>query len=112
MGGRRAVIERKAIEHIASEIGRKFNPDKVVLFGSYAYGSPTEDSDIDMLVILPFKGRSSKKAIEILEEVNPDVPLELIVRTPDEVRKRLGWNDFFLREIMDKGKTLYESARK
>lgn len=111
MGGR-AVIERKVIERIAAEIGHKFNPDKVVLFGSYAYGSPTNDSDVDMLVILPFKGRNSKKAIEILEEVNPDVPLELIVRTADDVRKRLEWNDFFLREIIDKGKTLYESAHK
>jgi predicted nucleotidyltransferase len=104
------VVDIERIKELSMQIARAFNPSKVILFGSYAYGKPDEDSDVDLLVIMPFKGRGMSKAVEILDKTNPRFPVEILVRTPEDVRKRLGWNDFFLREIMDKGKTLYESA--
>jgi protoheme ferro-lyase len=62
------------------------------------------------LVILPFRGSGIRMAVEILNTVNPRFPLDLLVRTPEQVRDRLVWNDFFLREVLEKGKVLYESA--
>ena len=73
------------------------------------YGRPTEDSDVDLLVILPFEGKPIQKATEILKKTKPRIPVELLVRTPEQVKRRLALNDYFLREIIEKGKVLYES---
>jgi uncharacterized protein len=101
------MIEMDRIHETVAQIVREFAPQKVILFGSHAYGTPTADSDVDLLVILPFSGHHTRKAVEILERVNPPFPIDLLVRTPDEVRQRLEWNDFFLREIMERGRVLY-----
>ncbi len=98
------------IDTIARRIAAEYQPDKIILFGSYAYGTPHEDSDVDMLVILPFEGKGVHKTVEILRRVKPELPLDLIVRTPRQVAERLALGDFFLREIMEKGKVLYEAA--
>lgn len=87
-----------------------YGPEKVILFGSYAYGEPREGSDIDLLVVMNSEISPPLKAIEILRTVQPDFPLDLIVRTPDQVVQRLAWDDFFLQDIFEKGIVLYESA--
>jgi predicted nucleotidyltransferase len=101
------MVSMKDIRAAAERIGRDFRPHKVILFGSYAYGTATPDSDVDLLVIMPFKGQSVYKSTEIALKANPHFPMDLLVRTPRDVRKRLAWNDFFIREIMEKGKVLY-----
>jgi uncharacterized protein len=103
------LIDTESIIRLGERIAAEFSPERIILFGSYAYGNPTEDSDIDLLVILPFDGLGMRKAAEILRKINPRMPLDLIVQTPQQVHQRLIWNDFFLREIMEKGKVLYES---
>ncbi len=103
------MIKRRDIENIAQQIGHAFNPERVVLFGSYAYGEPDGNSDVDLLVVLPFAGRSSSKALEIMRNIKPRIPIDLVVRTPDSMRERLAMNDFFLREIGEKGEVLYEA---
>jgi len=97
------------IKAVAERIGRDFRPRKVILFGSYACGKPTEDSDVDLLVIMPLRGDPVYKSVEIALKARPGFPMDLLVRTPAEVRQRLAWNDFFLREIVEKGRVLYES---
>ena len=101
------MIEMDRIQETVAHIVREFAPHRVILFGSYASGTPSADSDVDLLVILPFSGHHTRKAVEILERVNPPFPIDLLVRTPDQVRQRLKWNDFFLREVMEKGRILY-----
>ncbi|MFM7439913.1 MAG: nucleotidyltransferase domain-containing protein, partial [Snowella sp.] len=86
-----------------------FQPQKIILFGSYAYGQPRDDSDIDLLVILPFTEKKSQKSLEILNKIKPIFALDLLVRTPSEIQQRLEWGDFLLQEIFEKGKILYES---
>jgi len=95
------------IRAVARRIGREFRPRRVILFGSYACGKPTVDSDVDLLVILPLRTDPVYKSVEIALKVRPGFPMDLLVRTPAEIRKRLAWNDFFIREIMEKGKVLY-----
>ena len=101
------MVSMKDIRAAAERIGRDFRPHKIILFGSYTHGTPTADSDVDLLVIMPFKGQSVYKATEIALKADPHFPMDLLVRTPRDVRKRLAWNDFFIREIMEKGKVLY-----
>lgn len=104
------MVDPKSILDLSERIVRKFHPQKIILFGSYAYGEPTSDSDVDLLVVLPFAGKDIQKAAEMLNQISPRIPVELVVRTPEQIQQRLQWNDFFLREIMEKGKVLYESA--
>jgi len=100
---------RKEIKRLCEEIAREFHPQKIILFGSHAYGKPQWDSDVDLLVIMRFKGRHTSKAIEILNRLNPSTALDLLVRTPRQVEKRLAMEDFFIREIIERGKVMYEA---
>ena len=97
------------IENLCRQIVENFNPQKIILFGSHAYGKPNADSDVDLLVVMPFEGRDSQKAIEIRRKIQTTVPLDLLVRTSEQVRARIEMEDFFMREINEKGKVLYEA---
>jgi predicted nucleotidyltransferase len=99
----------REIKQLCAKIALEFHPEKIILFGSHAYGKPQWDSDVDLLVIMPFKGRHTRKAIEILDRLNPATALDLLVRTPKQVEKRLAMGDFFMREIIDRGKVMYEA---
>jgi predicted nucleotidyltransferase len=92
-------------------VAKEFRPHKIILFGSYAVGKPTVDSDVDLLVIMPrTRDRGERMSVRIRQAVPRDFPLDLLVRTPAEVTRRLRWGDFFLREIMENGKVMYEAA--
>ncbi len=106
------MIAAEAIQKLSDQIAQTFHPERIILFGSYAYGTPTHDSDVDLLVILPHQGKGSRKSAEILCLVRPPFPVDLLVRTPEQVRQRLEWNDFFLREILEKGKVLYAAPNR
>ncbi len=101
---RRAYI-RKVCQRIADE----FKPEKIILFGSYAYGKPTPDSDVDLLVVMPFDGGYFQQARKIRRQLNLALPLDLLVRTPEQVRYRLKIGDSFMREILERGKVMYET---
>ena len=97
------------IKQLCDQIVREFKPEKIILFGSHAYGKPQWDSDVDLLVIMPFRGRHTRKAIEILDRLNPPTALDLLVSTPKQVEQRLAMGDFFMREIIQRGKVMYEA---
>jgi predicted nucleotidyltransferase len=103
------MITKNDIRKLGREIGEEFKARKVILFGSYASGRPRPDSDVDLLVILPFKGKPVWKSIEILDRVRPRFAVDILVRTPGQIKQRLKWNDFFIKEIMEKGKLIYEA---
>jgi uncharacterized protein len=103
------VISLTQIEDFCQEVVDKFQPEKIILFGSYAYGEPNQNSDVDLLVILPFESRSVQKAIEIRLAIDYHFPLDLLARTPQVVQQRLDMGDFFIRDIVQKGRVLYEA---
>ena len=104
------MITQQHIDDITARIASTCRPEKIILFGSYAYGNPNEDSDLDLLVILPFEGRPIYKSMEILEKVHPTLPIDLIVRTPEQLATRLALHDFFLQDVIRKGKVVYEAS--
>ena len=104
------MVKLSEIKYFARVIAREFAPDKIILFGSHATGKAREASDVDLLVLLPFKGKGCRKALEILERVHPPFPLDLVLRTPEAFEERIRQGDFFLREIADEGIVLYEGA--
>lgn len=104
-------VNRLDIQETCDTIVREFRPQKVILFGSHASGRPTPDSDVDLLVILPFEGSPVRKAYEIDLRLDHRFPLDLIVRTPEFIERRVALNDCFIREILEKGQVLYDAAR-
>ncbi|MBI3153743.1 MAG: nucleotidyltransferase domain-containing protein [Chloroflexi bacterium] len=103
-------ISKRAIQAFARKIAKEFKPQKIILFGSYAYGKPTEDSDVDVLVVISFTGQNPEKATEIWMATRPKFPVDIMVRKPAELKKRLQMGDFFLQDVVNKGKVLYEAA--
>jgi len=103
------MVTRRQIKAYAAEIAREFRPRRIILFGSYAYGKPTPDSDVDLLVIMPHRGRGVHKAIEIGLKSPAPFPCDLLVRSPTKIRQRLAWGDCFIKEVINKGKVLYEA---
>src|SRR3977135_1276738 len=106
---RGADIPMRLIRRFARQVAERFQPDKIILFGSYAYGTPNADSDVDILVIMPARNKGSK-AGRIRWEVLAPVTIDLVVRTPKEMRWRLAEGDLFHTEIVSKGKVLYEKG--
>ena len=89
-------------------MAERFRPEQIILFGSYAYGTPHADSDVDILVIMPARNQLDQ-AFKIHWTIRPPFPLDIIVRTPKNMQWRLEEGDSFLREIASKGKVLYEA---
>lgn len=101
----------KEIEEKVRPIIEKYRPDKIILFGSYAAGNPTPASDVDLLVILDSNRSTWDLSIEISLSIKHTFPMDILVRTPQEIARRLQYGDFFIRDIMETGKVLYERAR-
>ena len=97
------------IEEITRRITSNFDPLKIILFGSYAYGNPKSESDIDILVIMNTPLSEVQQAQAIRKTINPLFGLDLLVYKPDNISKRIQWDDPFLKEILEKGIILYES---
>src|SRR5438477_10490932 len=100
-------ISLAAIKRFAKKIAEKFDPDTIVLFGSFAYGKPHRWSDVDILVVMPCRNEIDQ-SIRIGLAFEPYFPLDLIVRKPKTLKWRLEEGDSFLREVMGQGKVLYE----
>jgi predicted nucleotidyltransferase len=100
-------IPMRVIRRFARQVAEKFHPDKIILFGSYAYGTPHDDSDVDILVIMPARNELDQ-AFKIHWAIQPPFPLDIIVRTPKEMKWRLEEGESFLTEVVSKGKVLYE----
>src|SRR5689334_16091496 len=97
------MIDARAIENVVNQIARSCNPERIILFGSYAYGTPTEDSDVDLMVIKRYRGSSVRAACRIRVESDVPFPRDILVRSPAEVRRRLAMQDFFIMDIIEKG---------
>ena len=104
------MYSNEAIEACALEIAEKFDPLQVILFGSHANGSAHFDSDVDLLVIMPLKEKSSKTALKIRRSIDKTFPLDLLVKDPVDTENRLSQGDPFLTKAFQEGKVLYERS--
>jgi len=134
------MVAMNDIQAVLDCIAEAYDPDCVVLFGSHARGTATNDSDVDLLVILPFEGKPFWKSLEITNRVNPPFavdllvilpfegkpfwksleitnrvnppfPVDLLARRPDDTQRRYAQGDPLIREALDRGRVLYERSR-
>jgi predicted nucleotidyltransferase len=103
------MVSRDSIQKYADAIAREFQPEKIILFGSHAYGRPTEDSDVDLMVVMA-KGRwSRRKSTDIRVRLGySGFPMDLLVWTPERLREWSQAGDGFARDILERGEVLYE----
>ncbi len=101
------MYSEKKIKEVVNKIVKKYQPEKVILFGSYAWGKPTEDSDVDLFIV-----KDTENTREMAQEIDGFIfprpfPIDLIVYKPEQVEKRKKIGDFFIKNILTKGKILY-----
>ncbi len=104
----------KTLPQAVKKIAEALKPEKIILFGSYAYGNPTPDSDVDLLIIMKTNARQTERYLAVSRVLSPrQFPVDIIVKTPAEVKSALSNKEnFFVREIMLRGKTLYERKKR
>ncbi len=105
------MTREQEIERIVRRIAEGYRPLKVILFGSHAWGQPTGDSDIDLLIVKETSERFIDRWVavrEVIADPTRRIPVEPIVLTPEELDRRLARRDQFFREIVARGKTLYQ----
>jgi predicted nucleotidyltransferase len=101
---------QKIIAEVVEKIKREYQPEKIILFGSYAYGTPNEDSDIDLFIIKETGEERIYRFAEVkrlIYEPERRIPISPLVYTPEEVKKRLTIGDQFIEEVITKGEVLY-----
>ena len=103
-------IPAAAIEDVVQQIATLFRPIRIILFGSYAYGDPQPESDVDLLVVMNTDLSESRQAVEILTSISYRFGLDLLVYKPERLAQRLEWGDPFVQEVMTCGRVVYESA--
>ena len=102
------MLDETKLQELCERIVQEFHPERIILFRSYAYGNPTPNSDVDLLVVLSFHGKSFRKSLEILNRTNPSFLIDLLARHPEEITRRYQEGDPLIRETLDYGKVLYE----
>ena len=106
----RTVQNRRGhIRQLCARIVQEFKPEKIILFGSHAYGQPTPESDLDLLVVMQFEGDPLEQAVAMLNRLNVLAPIDLLVRTPEQIQQRLAMGDRFMGDIIERGQVMYEA---
>lgn len=106
-----AQTENVKIHEIVEKLKKEYDPLKIILFGSYAYGNPTEDSDIDLFILKNTHESRVDRFVQvkrIVYDPSRTVPVSPMVYTPDEVETRINMGDDFIEEILQNGVVLYE----
>lgn len=101
-------IPMRAIRALAKHIAKKFDPEKIILFGSHAYGKPSGWSDVDLLVVMETPKGEMETIMEIVRSLPPILfSVDILARSGEAIRKRELMGDQFMKEIIIKGKILY-----
>jgi predicted nucleotidyltransferase len=102
--------KKQLIDRIIQKIKTYYQPEKIILFGSFAWGKPSKDSDVDLLIIKDTSEKHRKRMLAVrrlLSEENGLIGIDILVYTPDEINKRLEIGDSFISKILKKGKVVY-----
>ena len=104
------MIRRRDIKEWCETVVREFQPDRIILFGSYAHGTPTEDSDVDVLVVMRLarRQRDVRQAAAIRDRVRAPFPMDVIVRSPQQIARMLAQGDGFVADVLRHGCLMYD----
>ncbi|MGE0884543.1 MAG: nucleotidyltransferase domain-containing protein [Blastocatellales bacterium] len=97
------------IRKLCRRIAEAYQPEKIILFGSHAYGEPTPESDVDLMIVMDYEGRPIDQILKIQRDLDLVTPVDLLIRRPKEVKERLQDGDMFITDVLQRGKVMYES---
>ena len=110
MNTKKSHVSRRTIKALALRIANAIHPQKIILFGSHSTGRYESDSDIDFFIITESRKRPAERVMDVWDAIYPaPCPVDIMVRTPAEIKKRLKIGDFFIKDILEKGKILYDN---
>ena len=104
------MIPMRDIKRYCDAIAAAFKPQKIILFGSYAYGTPTKDSDVDVMVVMPRKRYRRDLDYSIRTKVPAGFPVDMLVEPDEKLAKRIADRECFILEITNRGKVMYEAG--
>ena len=104
------MTSRDDIHAFVDQVVNRFHPSRIILFGSHAYGVPTEDSDVDLMVVMSRRGPGARMATRIRLACPRNFPMDLLVRTDSELKKGAAEKDWFIVEVLEKGIILHDCA--
>jgi len=103
------MVGKDKISEIVNKIATGYNPDRIILFGSYANGNPNDDSDLDLFVIKDSDLPRPQRTVQVRKMLfGAMIPIDLIVYTPKEIEESINNKFSFVFEVLNTGKTLYE----
>ena len=105
------MVALSSVIELSQRIAEEFDPERIILFGSHAYGTPKEHSDVDLLVLMRFQGSAFHKSLEIEDRLDSGLYLDVVVRDPDDAARRYREGDPLIQEAFDHGRVLYERNR-
>ena len=109
--GARVMVAMSSVIELSQRIAEEFDPEKIILFGSHAYGTPRQYSDVDLLVLLRFEGSAFHKALKIEDCLDSRLYLDIVVRDPEDAARRYREGDPLVKDAFDRGRVLYERSR-
>lgn len=99
----------QAVQEVVEVIRDRYKPEKIILFGSRIWGEADEESDLDILIIKETDKREVERIREVSRLLRPRLlPVDILVKTPQEIQHRLAVGDEFIREVLERGKVVYE----
>ncbi|MDL1896718.1 nucleotidyltransferase domain-containing protein [Anaerolineae bacterium CFX7] len=102
----------KTLPRAVKRVVETLHPEKIILFGSYAYGNPTPDSDVDLLVVMKTDATSANRSWAVSRLMTPrPFAVDIVVRTPGEIKSALRNGDFFIQEITERGRILFRKTK-
>ncbi len=105
------MVAMQDIQRYCDAIAAVFKPQRIILFGSHAYGKPHPDSDVDVMVVMPKSRRMGQRpSLKIRETIKAGFPVDILVRDPEDVARRIADRESFILDVTEKGRVMYEAS--
>ncbi len=104
------MIKQKEIQNVVKRIAENYKPEKIYLFGSFAWGKPNKHSDVDFFIVKNTKIKKFNRQLQVRDIVNGDLPVDILVYNKQEIKERVSLGDFFVKKILNQGKLVYDCA--
>ncbi|MEK7103778.1 MAG: nucleotidyltransferase domain-containing protein [Patescibacteria group bacterium] len=106
----KTMVKQSEIQNVVKRIAERYKPEKIYLFGSFAWGEPNKDSDVDFFIVKETSERKFDRQLKVRRIISGDLPADIVVYNNQEIKERVSLGDFFVKKILNQGKLVYDCA--